>query len=458
MGNNNVPLALYGTKQELHAEKQTQGEVKSKSDRLVVNTSERILQRIPVSRSLPYDKQYLKYIELVRQRIQPLPHIKDQYVALGKFVSEQMGGPISRSELGHYDAILPITLIKAQFQMNCIPIGKLRQGLMMHRALLFKALADSLLLPCTLERSSYGICWNEVMLSDKDLNVIKCVDCEKVMVPVLARLIPNPEKNEFIAQIITNLLDGDNEAEGKEKVYIYPISDEIELTCEECFKKEYRVIPYCVNCNCFYICNCRESKSVHSIEMVGFEIQDATVSSIVKPPEISIEESAQKVKKQKAGTKKADKDRKKHENKNENRNENKNENCNPKSIIRSPETKQKIEESYANNISLPFDGMLSDHMSNLQTPFPSNCVTNETSTYFTVPRKITEIFRKDLGYVPSEAIPKLINKPDAQIYAIPMDSRIMEIPLRAFVVDLMHDPGSLLSKDSFEADNYICVE
>lgn len=55
-----------------------------------------------------------------------------------RFVSEKMGGPISKDDVTQFSFELPISELKIEFNSNVIPIGYVSTGIYYHRALLFK--------------------------------------------------------------------------------------------------------------------------------------------------------------------------------------------------------------------------------------------------------------------------------------------------------------------------------
>ena len=55
-----------------------------------------------------------------------------------RFVSDKMGGPIQRGQLSNFGWELPLSQIKFEQKNNVIPLGKIKCGIHVHRALLFK--------------------------------------------------------------------------------------------------------------------------------------------------------------------------------------------------------------------------------------------------------------------------------------------------------------------------------
>ncbi|GFR96246.1 armadillo repeat-containing protein 3 [Elysia marginata] len=118
--------------------------------------------------SPPPDPQLVKYVEEVTEKILPLSSTRAQVVALAQFVSEKMGGHIERGQVANFSWELPLNQVRFELKSNVIPIGRMKAGIHIHRALLFKVLADRIALPCSLTRGEYNRAWNEVLLPDDE--------------------------------------------------------------------------------------------------------------------------------------------------------------------------------------------------------------------------------------------------------------------------------------------------
>ncbi|XP_062608563.1 armadillo repeat-containing protein 3-like isoform X1 [Saccostrea cucullata] len=138
--------------EELQAQLQKEAEALANSENQPVNP--------------PTDSNLVKYIEEVTERILPLATATDQVKALAQFVADKMGGPIEKGQLPNFSWELPLSQVKFELKSNVVPIGKIKAGIHVHRALLFKALADRIALPCSLTRGDYNRAWNEVMLPE----------------------------------------------------------------------------------------------------------------------------------------------------------------------------------------------------------------------------------------------------------------------------------------------------
>ncbi|ESP02130.1 hypothetical protein LOTGIDRAFT_111572, partial [Lottia gigantea] len=119
---------------------------------------------------MPCDPGLLSYIDEVMEKIQPLPTSREQVIHLAQLVADKMGGPIDRGQVSSFSWELPLSQIKYELKSNVVPIGRLKAGIHVHRALLFKALADRIAVSCTLVRGQYNRAWNEVMLYDEHDN------------------------------------------------------------------------------------------------------------------------------------------------------------------------------------------------------------------------------------------------------------------------------------------------
>ncbi|XP_033208166.1 armadillo repeat-containing protein 3 isoform X2 [Belonocnema kinseyi] len=83
---------------------------------------------------------------------------------LGEFVDEKMSGPDPSKKCFVHQLALHLEKIKHEIQTSVIPLGQLRVGSYLERALLFKVLADKIGLPTALVRGEYGNSWVEVAI------------------------------------------------------------------------------------------------------------------------------------------------------------------------------------------------------------------------------------------------------------------------------------------------------
>lgn len=151
--------------------KQQEREEKQREEELQAQL-QREAEAISAAENKPYetpcDATLYKYIDEVTEKIQPLPTTREQVKALAMFVAERMGGPIERGQLSNFGWELPLSQIKFELKCNIIPLGKIKAGIHVHRALLFKTLADKIAVSCSLVRGEYNRAWNEVLLPEDD--------------------------------------------------------------------------------------------------------------------------------------------------------------------------------------------------------------------------------------------------------------------------------------------------
>eukprot|EP00066_Takifugu_rubripes_P016851 XP_011606117.1 PREDICTED: armadillo repeat-containing protein 3 [Takifugu rubripes] len=107
-------------------------------------------------------------VKEVEESILSLDDEREKFAALARLVSEVMGGEVQMEKLHEFPWGLHLSELKVELQSNLTPIGLVRYGFFCHRALLFKFLADSIRLNCTLNRGEYNRAWNEVLLSPGD--------------------------------------------------------------------------------------------------------------------------------------------------------------------------------------------------------------------------------------------------------------------------------------------------
>ncbi|XP_063714103.1 armadillo repeat-containing protein 3-like isoform X2 [Symsagittifera roscoffensis] len=114
----------------------------------------------------PEDHNLENIIKQVKTEIVPLQTTKEQIEALARLVCDKMGGQVSREDMINFPVKLHMAKLKTDLKTNVIPIGLIKTGTYYHRALLFKSLADRIMLPVTLDRGSYNRAWNVATLMD----------------------------------------------------------------------------------------------------------------------------------------------------------------------------------------------------------------------------------------------------------------------------------------------------
>ncbi|GFO30833.1 Armadillo repeat-containing protein 3 [Plakobranchus ocellatus] len=165
-----APRASKGKEAKGKSKAQREREEKAREEELAAQREKEAdlqgAERPPFSP--PPDPQLCKYVEEVTERILPLPSTRAQVLALAQFVSDKMGGRIERGQVANFSWELPLSQVRYELRSNVIPIGRVKAGIHIHRALLFKVLADRIALPCSLTRGEYNRAWNEVMLPDDE--------------------------------------------------------------------------------------------------------------------------------------------------------------------------------------------------------------------------------------------------------------------------------------------------
>ncbi|CAH8623030.1 unnamed protein product [Dicrocoelium dendriticum] len=116
--------------------------------------------------SVECDDQLLEWSDQATNVILPVGDPTEQAMELGRFVANCLGGEVNRDEFTSYRWELGIAEVRHEINSNVIPIGKIKLGGQLHRALLFKFLADRIGLPTNLTRGEYGRSYNEILLQN----------------------------------------------------------------------------------------------------------------------------------------------------------------------------------------------------------------------------------------------------------------------------------------------------
>lgn len=85
---------------------------------------------------------------------------------LAKFVAQQMSGPDPLIRCVDHQLEIHLKEIKESIETSVIPLGMLRVGSYLERALLFKVIADRVHLPAALVRGQYGKAWIEIAVPE----------------------------------------------------------------------------------------------------------------------------------------------------------------------------------------------------------------------------------------------------------------------------------------------------
>ncbi|XP_068991506.1 armadillo repeat-containing protein 3 [Neodiprion pinetum] len=94
--------------------------------------------------------------------------IKSRAKMLGEFVAQKMSGPDPTTKCIDHQLDIHLSEIKRDIGTNVIPLGQLRVGSYLERALLFKVIADRVCLPAALVRGDYGKAWIEIALPEME--------------------------------------------------------------------------------------------------------------------------------------------------------------------------------------------------------------------------------------------------------------------------------------------------
>ncbi|KAF3972075.1 hypothetical protein CMV_004380 [Castanea mollissima] len=100
---------------------------------------------------------------------------------LAELVTGHMGGPVKDANIMLARWMERRTELRTSLQTSVLPIGSINIGLSRHRALLFKALADNIKMPCRLVKGSHY-----TGVEDDAVNIIKLEDDREFLVDLMA--------------------------------------------------------------------------------------------------------------------------------------------------------------------------------------------------------------------------------------------------------------------------------
>ncbi|CAH8549609.1 unnamed protein product [Heterobilharzia americana] len=118
----------------------------------------------------PFDSTLYNWLNAAVIQVTPLNNIREQIKSLGEFIASCYGGAISKDEQISFRNELSVAQLRCQLNSNLIPLGLIKQGSFIHRALVFKLFADRIGLPTNLIRGTYGHSYNEVLLEPENRN------------------------------------------------------------------------------------------------------------------------------------------------------------------------------------------------------------------------------------------------------------------------------------------------
>ncbi|XP_014775215.1 armadillo repeat-containing protein 3 [Octopus bimaculoides] len=121
---------------------------------------------------LPEDPELGGYVDEITKELTNMNNFLEQIITLAKFVSNKMGGAVSREEYGNFSWELPLSQIQHERASNIVSIGSIKYGNQFHRALLFKVLADRVIIRCSLVHGDFFKAWNIVLLGNEDSETV----------------------------------------------------------------------------------------------------------------------------------------------------------------------------------------------------------------------------------------------------------------------------------------------
>lgn len=108
--------------------------------------------------------------------------LQNKVRALAHIVAGAMGGSIPTTEANSYSNAFHLSELKTQLGCNCIPLGMIKKGHYLHRALLFKLLADLCEdMQCALYRGQADRAWNLVYIGEQQQHYVQKVVDESQM-------------------------------------------------------------------------------------------------------------------------------------------------------------------------------------------------------------------------------------------------------------------------------------
>ncbi|EFN81359.1 Armadillo repeat-containing protein 3 [Harpegnathos saltator] len=127
---------------------------------------------------LQHDPYLIEYVELFKNMLsimEPqnvataldigltnIQYISSRSKTLAQFVARQLSGFDPENKCIPHQVEIHLKEIKQRLGTSVIPLGQLRVGSYLERALLFKVIADRICLPAALVRGGYGISWIEI--------------------------------------------------------------------------------------------------------------------------------------------------------------------------------------------------------------------------------------------------------------------------------------------------------
>ena len=82
-----------------------------------------------------------------------------------RLVAEKMGGAIERGKVANFSWELPLNQVRYELKSNVIPLGRVKAGIHIHRALLFKVRLELASSKSSLGVPDYFMCPNNCELN-----------------------------------------------------------------------------------------------------------------------------------------------------------------------------------------------------------------------------------------------------------------------------------------------------
>ncbi|XP_036364292.1 armadillo repeat-containing protein 3-like isoform X1 [Octopus sinensis] len=121
---------------------------------------------------LPEDTELGAYVDEINKELTNMSGFLERITTLAKFVSNKMGGAVSREQYGNFSWELPLSQLQHEHASNIISIGSIKYGNQFHRALLFKVLADRVVIRCSLVHGDFFKAWNIVLLGNEEAETV----------------------------------------------------------------------------------------------------------------------------------------------------------------------------------------------------------------------------------------------------------------------------------------------
>ncbi|PSN45075.1 hypothetical protein C0J52_04013 [Blattella germanica] len=139
--------------------------------------------------------------------------------AVAEVVCNHMGGfeVNSTDRCDHHRQELHLFELKRELGTNVIPLGHIRVGRFLERAMLFKVLADRIGLPCSLVRGEYQRAWVEIAIPEsayeeklafpstipRKSSSLLTTDSGRILHHIATQWLPQPEPEPEPEEVVT---------------------------------------------------------------------------------------------------------------------------------------------------------------------------------------------------------------------------------------------------------------